>query len=93
VATQLSFTDAAAAEAPEPSADPRPHALPRLLTAQEVAEILRVPRATVYELARQRRIPYLKVGRRTLFDPVALGDWIKAETVAPRVRSRFGQSR
>jgi excisionase family DNA binding protein len=28
----------------------------RLLTAAEVSEILRVPRSTVYELARSRRI-------------------------------------
>jgi excisionase family DNA binding protein len=38
-----------------------------LLTAAEAAQLLRVPRSTVYELARNRRIPFLKVGRRTLF--------------------------
>lgn len=56
----------------------------RLLTAQEVADILRVPRSTVYELARGRRIPHLKVGRRTLFEPQALARWIDSVTVAPR---------
>lgn len=55
-----------------------------LMTAQEVAELLRVPRSTVYELARNRRIPFLKVGRRTLFAQQTLLDWIAAQTVQPR---------
>jgi excisionase family DNA binding protein len=57
---------------------------PPLMTAQEVAELLRVPRSTVYELARNRRIPFLKVGRRTLFAQQTLLDWIAAQTVQPR---------
>jgi excisionase family DNA binding protein len=54
-----------------------------LLTADDVAALLRVPRSTVYELARTRRIPYLKIGRRTLFEPVSLREWIEARTVPP----------
>lgn len=57
---------------------------PPLMTAQEVAELLRVPRSTVYELARNQRIPFLKVGRRTLFAQQSLLDWIAAQTVQPR---------
>lgn len=57
---------------------------PPLMTAQEVAELLRVPRSTVYELARNRRIPFLKVGRRTLFAQQTLLDWIATQTVQPR---------
>jgi len=56
----------------------------RLLTAAEVSQILRVPRSTVYELARTRRIPFLKVGRRTLFEPELLMPWIAQQTVQPR---------
>ena len=56
----------------------------RLMTAAEAAEMLRVPRSTVYELARNRRIPFLKVGRRTLFVRATLLDWIAAQTVQPR---------
>ena len=59
-------------------------ATPRLMTAAEVSEVLRVPRSTVYELTRTRRIPFLKVGRRTLFDPDRLTQWIAAQNVAPR---------
>ena len=45
--------------------------------------MLRVPRSTVYELARNRRISFLKVGRRTLFDQL-LRQWIAQQTVRPR---------
>lgn len=55
----------------------------RLMTAAEAAQLLRVPRSTVYELARNRRIPFLKVGRRTLFVRQSLLDWIAARTVQP----------
>lgn len=56
----------------------------RLLTAAEVSEILRVPRSTVYELARSRRIPFLKVGPRTLFDPHLITEWIATQNVPPQ---------
>jgi len=71
----------------KPSIGPDAAPLIRLLTAAEVSEILRVPRSTVYELARNRRIPFLKVGRRTLFDPERLARWIEAQNVEPRHRS------
>jgi excisionase family DNA binding protein len=66
------------------TADATPTIANRLLTAAEVSEILRVPRSTVYELARARRIPFLKVGRRTLFDPELLTEWIARQNVPPR---------
>jgi len=66
------------------TADAAPTIANRLLTAAEVSEILRVPRSTVYELARARRIPFLKVGRRTLFDPELLREWIARQNVPPR---------
>jgi excisionase family DNA binding protein len=56
----------------------------RLLTAAEVSEIPRVPRSTVYELACSRRIPFLRVGRRTLFDPQLITEWISMQNVPPR---------
>lgn len=61
-----------------------PAGVSRLLIASEVAEILRVPRSTIYELARNRRIPFVKVGRRTLFEPESLRGWIASHTVQPR---------
>jgi len=55
-----------------------------LLTADEVAALLRVPRSTVYELTRSRRLPFIKVGRRTLFVRVDLDAWVAANRVTPR---------
>ena len=59
----------------------------RLLTAAEASEVLRIPRSTVYELTRSRRIPFVKVGRRTLFDAEVLAQWIRDQTVLPRARA------
>ena len=58
--------------------------LERLLTAEAVAEPLRVPPSTVYELTHTRRLPFLKVGRCTRFERRALLDWIAAQTVRPK---------
>ena len=55
-----------------------------LLTADEVAGLLRVPRSTVYEMTRTRRLPFIKVGRRTLFVRVDLDAWVLANRVTPR---------
>ena len=54
----------------------------------ERRRILRVPRSTVRELASNRRIPFLKVGRRTLFDQELLRQWIAQQTVRLRHSSR-----
>jgi excisionase family DNA binding protein len=56
-----------------------------LLTADEVAALLRVPRSTVYELTRTRRLPHVKVGRRTLFVRTDLETWVVASRVTPRL--------
>jgi excisionase family DNA binding protein len=50
-----------------------------LLTATEVAQILRVSKARVYELARQRMLPALTLGQRQIrFEEAALREWIAA---------------
>ena len=54
----------------------------RLLTADEVAGILSVSTARVYELARRNAIPALRLGQRQLrFDETALRDWIALASV------------
>ena len=45
--------------------------------------VLEVPRSTVYELTRSRRLPHVKVGRRTLFVRSDLDAWIVASRVMP----------
>ena len=49
----------------------------KLLTADEVADILQVSKARVYELVRRRSIPALMLGERQIrFDETALREWI-----------------
>ena len=49
----------------------------RLLTAKQVAPILGVKPARVYELARARAIPAVRVGERQVrFDETALREWV-----------------
>ena len=58
-----------------------------LLTADEAATILRLPVSSVYELARNRRIPFVRIGRRIFFMRAELIRWVMQEmSVPPRRR-------
>jgi excisionase family DNA binding protein len=59
--------------APEPLAEP-------LLTAVEAAELLRVPRSTLYELVRSRHLPHVRVGRSLRFTRAGLARWVADNT-------------
>ena len=59
-----------------------------LLTADEAAALIRLPRSSVYELARNRRIPFVRIGRRILFVRAALIQWVIDEMTVPRNRER-----
>jgi excisionase family DNA binding protein len=47
-----------------------------LLTAQQVAVLLQVPTARVYQLAREGLIPTVHLGRQIRVSASALNDWI-----------------
>jgi excisionase family DNA binding protein len=47
-----------------------------ILTVGEAAELLRIPRSTVYKLAQLGKIPAQKVGRHWRFHRATLIDWI-----------------
>ena len=71
--------DGAAAQGSPPAGLSEP-----LLTADDAATLLRVRRSTVYELARTRRLPHVRVGRRILFVRSDLAAWVVANRVLPR---------
>lgn len=48
----------------------------RLLTVRQVAELLSVPQARAYELARAGMLPVVRVGRQVRVDEDALRKWI-----------------
>jgi excisionase family DNA binding protein len=50
-----------------------------ILTVDEAAELLKIPRSSVYKLAQQGKIPAQKVGRHWRFHRATLLKWIAGE--------------
>ena len=57
------------------------HEIPEILTVDEAAELLRIPRSTVYKLAQLGKIPAQKVGRHWRFHRDTLVDWIAGKSL------------
>lgn len=55
-----------------------------LLTAVEASKLIRLPRLSIDELARNRRIPFVRIGRRIFFVRRVLIEWITEEMTMPR---------
>ena len=55
--------------------------LRRLITAKEASQYLSLSTDTVYRMAALKRLPYLKIGDRVLFDVKALDHWIEKHTI------------
>lgn len=51
---------------------------PPVMTLIEVADYLRIPKASIYKLAQQGRIPCQKVGKQWRFRKEALDRWLEA---------------
>ncbi len=50
----------------------------KLLTVKEVSEILDLKPARIYELTRERRIPFVQIGERQYrYSETALTNWIE----------------
>jgi len=49
---------------------------PTVMTVEEVAAYLRIPRSSVYKLAQEGRIPCQKAGRRWRFHREAIDRWL-----------------
>lgn len=77
---------------PPPLYPPGPSTTPDdLLTAEEVAALLRVTPAWVYAQTRRHRIPHLRLGRYVRYRREALESWMKqveSSTSSPVGRSR-----
>jgi len=59
--------------------DLSPHSkAPDVTTVEDIAEDLRIPRALVYKIAQQGRIPCQKVGKHWRFRREALDRWLEA---------------
>lgn len=56
----------------------------KLITVNELSEMIGIKVNTLYIWVSQKRIPYVKVGRLTKFDLQAIDGWIKENTVDAR---------
>jgi excisionase family DNA binding protein len=61
---------------------------PDVMTLNEVADYLRIPRSTVYKLVREGRIPGQKVGRQWRFHRTQVDRWLQGG-----VKQRDGEVR
>ena len=50
--------------------------LRRLITAKEASQYMSLSIDTIYRMATSKKLPYLKIGDRVLFDIKALDQWI-----------------
>jgi excisionase family DNA binding protein len=58
--------------------------LRRLITAKEASQYLSLSTDTVYRMASLKKLPYLKIGDRVLFDVKALDQWIEKRMIRER---------
>ena len=56
----------------------------RLLTADDVAELLGVPKTWVYEASRRGRIPTVTLGRYRRYRRDAIEHWLREQESSPR---------
>ena len=58
----------------------------QILTVQDLKEFLNISEATIYKWKRERRLPYIKIGRTLRFDKNSIIQWIEQyETVTESV--------
>jgi len=55
--------------------------LRRLITAKEASQYLSLSTDTVYRMASLKKLPYLKIGDRVLFDVKALDQWVEKHLI------------
>lgn len=53
-----------------------PETLPTLLTVDEAADRIGIPRNTFRQYAYTRQVPTVKLGRRVYIDAAALAEWL-----------------
>ncbi len=54
-----------------------------LLTLDEVATLLKLPKSWIYERTRRKLIPHVKLGKYLRFPRAALGRWLQGCGVGP----------
>lgn len=52
------------------------------MTASKVAEITGISAKTLYQMAKDNRIPAVKVGSKVIFDPAKIAAWWRSKEAA-----------
>lgn len=53
----------------------------KLMTIDQLAEMLCMTKKTIYQNVYHKRIPYISLNKKTLrFDPAAIESWLKSKT-------------
>jgi excisionase family DNA binding protein len=63
--------------------------LPQLMNIKECSERLRIPVGTLRNWCSQKRIPYLKVNGRCLFDPREIEKWLEGSMIREEDLSNY----
>lgn len=63
-----------------------------LVDARETANRLGIAYQTLRHMVMRRQIPFIKIGRRCLFDPAAIERWIDERRVEPLVHPTGGRN-
>ena len=58
----------------------------RLLTVQDICELLEVPRSYVYRLTHTKRIPYMKIQGHLRFRRAHIDEWLRSQEVREKCR-------
>jgi excisionase family DNA binding protein len=61
--------------------------LRRALTVKQVAELLSMSSRTVQQWAKVGRLPAIRHGSLTRFDPLALAEWVRGNSTSPAIRT------
>jgi excisionase family DNA binding protein len=69
------------------STQPPPTIVPAYFTVEEMSTHLRVRVWAIYKLAKDKKLPFIKLGKRLLFPRDAVEAMLAARTVAPTASS------
>ena len=62
-----------------------------VLTIEELAGYLRIPKSTLYKLVREGSVPCQKVGKHWRFHKDAIDEWLKCQPESTKSRNTHGQ--
>lgn len=57
----------------------------RLLSVDEVATYLQIPKSTLYKMCSEREIPCAKIGKHWRFDKKLIDEWFVGKTQSPEM--------